>query len=277
MAKVVISGREFDIDDDALKSGLESGIVELNLENVVLRTTEEDSTFQENLKKDAQSLGIELGRKNVLKSLGIEELNGAHKSDDKTLEVLNGFVQSSVSKAMEEAKIEPNKKVQELSKDLETLRNTVKEKENAYNSLKDEFFGYKKNQKITSTLSSLIPDNVIIDKSDMLTILSNKIKVDLDESGNIFALNNDGSPIKNPTTLEPLPIDSVIKGFFDNNPTYLKPVQGGAGGGDSTSGKGGKQTIEEFQEEMKKAGHALNSPGFVNEMNSRIKAGLLDI
>jgi citrate lyase gamma subunit len=276
--KLLINGQTIEVDNETVKGALESedSSIEVKAENLVIRSSEDDEKFQNNLKQQSQAIGIEIGRKNILKSLEIEA-EGAHKSDDKALEALTGYVQSSVSKAMEDAKIEPNKKVAELTKDLDTLRNTIKEKENAFSSLQEQFTGYKKNQTINSTLSSLIPDNTVIPKSDMMTILSNKIKVDVDESGKIIALGDDGQPMKDKTTLEPLPIDNVVKGFFDNNPTYLKPVDGGAGGGDSSPGGSGKQSLEQFTERMQKEGIKLNSPEFVEKMNAEIKAGTLEV
>ena len=116
---------------------------------------------------------------------------------------------------------------------------------------------------------------VHIYSASMYTIITNKLRVDVDESGNIYALDNQGNPIKD-ELMNVKPIEQVVKGFFDQNPTYLKTPNGGAAGGDSGSG-GGKQSLDSFTEEMRKQNINPGSPEFVSEMNNRIRSGLLEI
>jgi hypothetical protein len=275
--KFNINGRELEVSDEDLTKALEEKTdFELSMDNVVIRTTEEDTKFKDNITRQSQAAGIEIGRKNVLQGIGIDTTGGLHKSDDKSIEALNGFISGQVDTKVEELKIEPDKKIQELSKDLTTAKTTIQsltgERDNALNSLGS----YKKQITIEKNLTTLLPENLSIPKGDMLTLMQTKIKFDLGENDSMFALGEDGQPMKDPTTLENLAPKSVVQSFFDNNPVYLKGAEGGAGGGDSGAG-GGKQSLEDFTEEMTKGGIQPNSAKFNQVMTERMKAGTLSV
>lgn len=277
--KININGKMIEVDNEALKSAIESEseTFELKNDDLVIRSIDEDETFKTNITNQSQAVGIEIGRKNLLKGLGIETEGGVHKDDTKALETLNNFISSKVSSELESAKIEPNKKVQELTKDIDILKqnlsNIQKEKEEVLN----QFTGYKKQQSIHNALSSSIPDNITLPKDDMLLLLSNKIKTDVNENGQVFAIGPDGQPIKNPTTLEVKPINEVVTDFFNQNKAYLKGSSGGAGGSDSSGSKGSQKNLETFIAEMREKGIAPNSPQFNNELKKQQEAGLLDL
>lgn len=272
-----INGKPVEVSNKDLQAAIEGKqeSINVNSEDFILRTLEEENSFKENTRKEGITIGSEIGRKNVLKGLGIE-VDGAHKNDDTAIDALKSWTNNQVSTALTDAKVEPNKKLQQYESDINTLKGTIQTLQSEKDNVLNEFTGYKKNQLITNTLSGLIPDNVVIDKSDMLTLLSTKIKTEVDENNNIVAIGSDGQVIKNKTTLEPLSIKSVVSDFFDNNPHYLKGVEGGTGGGDSHGGDK-KQTMDAFMSEMKEKGVTMNSEPFVKEMLERQKAGLLEL
>jgi len=273
--KLNINGKQLEINSDELKSALESEEQSFEIQSdFVLRSKEEEETYTTNLRKEGTTIGAEIGRKELLKSLGIEG-EGLHKSDEKSLDSINSFIADKVNAELEGANIEPNKKVEELSKDLETLRSSLLEKDSLMKTVSDEFLNYKKNQTITSKVSDLIPENTVIPKKSIMKLMLDDIKLDVNENNAIYGLGEDGQPLKD-EHLNLLGADKIISNYFDANPHYLKSPNGGAGGKDSGSGSS-RQSLESFTKEMTDAGHSPNSESFNQIMTNRIKSGTLDV
>jgi hypothetical protein len=106
-----INGKSFEINSEELKKALESDSPSFDVNSdLVIRTSEEEETYTSNLRKEGTTIGAEIGRKELLKSLGIEG-EGLHKSDEKALESINELISSKVNSELEGAKIEPNKRL----------------------------------------------------------------------------------------------------------------------------------------------------------------------
>lgn len=271
--KININGKEFEVSDEDLTTAIEAKEGVAIESDVVMRTQEEETTFVKNTQKDGFKTGSEIGRKEVLKGFGLEG-EGHHKSDESAIEAINSFVDSKVSTALTDAKIEPDKKVAEAIADKDKVLSNFNNLQTEFDTFKSETKIAAQNQKRISTLSSLIPSNVI-DGNIALDVMSVRLKTGFDENGNLYGVGQDGLPMKNPTTMEVLPMKDVVSSFFDNNKTLLKAASGGAGGGDSGGGSGGKQSQADFQKEMKESKIGLNSPEMIKVMNERLKAGTL--
>ena len=272
--KLNINGKEIELSDDELSKALESKQESFEVaSDLILRTTEEDNTLRENVRGEGMTAGQEIGRKGLMKGLGLEG-EGNHKTEERALEALNAFSTSAISKALEEANIEPSKQLEGFQKDMDILKEHNSTLQSSLNAVQSEFSGYKKQNTITKALSDLIPDNTILPKGDILTLMNGKIKADVDENGNVFGVGLDGLPIKN-KLLEVSPMKDLVSGFFNDNPAYLKSSSGGAAGTDSGGGSS-KQSIEEFAKEMQDKDIMTNSPEYVKEMITRQKAGTLD-
>jgi len=273
--KLNINGNEIEIaDEDITKAITEKQETFEVKSDLVIRSAEDETVFAENKRKEGIAAGAEIGRKEVIKGLGIEG-EGLHKSDASSIKAIQSFSQGLVSKALEDAKIEPNTKIAEKDKDILTLKGTIETLTTQNNDLNNNFKTFKNTQLISSSLSNEIPDNVLLPKSDTLTLMQSKIKLDVDENGNVFGIGKDGQPLKD-ANLNLLPVKDIAANFFNENNQLLKPASGGAGGGDSGGG-GGKQSIEDFSKEMKDAGHSANSPEFNRVLQERMKANTIDI
>lgn len=275
--KFNINGNEVEIKDEDLAKAIEEKkeSIDLTIEDVIIRSTTDEATFKENTEKAAQVVGMEIGRKNLLKGFGIE-VDGAHKEESKSIEAFTSHITSKVASELENAKIAPDKKVEELQKDKDQLilNNT---------SLQEQFDNFKKdsvvkdqNQKRINTLSGLIPENTLNTREDTLTIMSVKLNTGFSEEGIMFGIGEDGKPMKNTKTMEFLSMKEVVSNFFDDNQSLLKGSSGGANGGDSSGGDN-KQTFEEFVEETSKDNIAPNSTAFNTLMIERQKAGTLEV
>lgn len=268
--KLNIAGKEIEVADEVISKAIEEKQDTISIESdLVIRTATEEASFKENLKAESTNVAMEIGRKNVLKGIGIE-LNGEHKSDEKAISALTAFIDSAKASALKEAKIEPEKQVTELKNDVNTLKNTISNLQSDNTELQNKFDSYKQNTVRNTTLSGLIPDNTLNDKKTTMLIMNNQLKTGFDDNGNMYGIGADGQPMKDPTTLEVLPMEKVVANYFDNNPQLLKPSSGGAGGGDSSGGQGGKMTIEQFNKQQNEAGNPTNGP----EYNKNLQAAM---
>jgi hypothetical protein len=276
--KININGSIVEVADDAITKAIEEKTesIEIKDENLIVRSKDDFDTYTTNTRNEGQIIGAEIGRKELFKALEIDsEGTGAHKSVDKSKSLINDWQTGLVTAALTDAKIAPDKKVDELTKDLGTLRDNLKSKEGDLLTLQGSFDNYKKDQTLSTQYSSAIPDNVIMDKNDMATILRTKLRADI-QDGRTVALDTEGNVMKNATTLEPLAFKDAVTNFFTQNPQYIKSSEGGANGKDSGN-SGGKQSFEEFTKEMVDAGHKPNDEQFTAVMSERLKAGTLSV
>jgi len=276
--KLNINGTSIEVSDEEISKALEEKkeSFEVKVDDLVIKSTSDFETYTENLKQESQKTGMEIGRKEVFKGLEIEyEGTGAHKDHEKSVQLIQTWKGTQVDSALENAQIAPDKKVQELTSDLETMRNNYQNAQAEIEKTKNEFNSFKTNIEKRSVIEKSLPDNLAIPKDDMILILQSKVNIDKHESGKFVAFNADGTVMKD-DNLQPLGAESAIKPFFENNPHYLKAPAGGAGGGDS-SGASGKQTIEEFNKEMTELGHNLGSDKYTQIMTDRMKSGTLDV
>jgi hypothetical protein len=263
--KIKIGNKTFEVSKEELDGNPE----ELTLEfQGTLRTTEEETTFTENLKKEAHTAGAEKALRTKADELGLE-IDGSKRNID---DVFNAYAK----KVLEDAKIEP-------AEQLKKIKTTLEEKETALtNALskvtekENEFKSYKNQSILDKKLDSFIPDNTILPKEDIKTILKTKLKFDVDDNGNVLALDNQGNIIKDPTTANPKEANDVVSNFFKDNQSYLKPIEGGAGGSDSGS-KGNKKSLDKFIEEQQAKDIKINSPEFNEAYAKAVEAGLVEV
>jgi hypothetical protein len=274
--KLNINGKTVEVSNEELKAALEAEKESLDLTSdaLVLRSVEEEETFKDNLRKEGLATGTEIGRKEVIKALGIEG-EGLHKSDESAAKAITSWANSLVESKTADLQKEPTAKIKELTKDIELLRSNLENVNNEKTKLSQTLIETKNGYKKQSVLMSSIPDNTVLPKEDIVTILSNKINLSVDDNGNVFGVGNDGQPIKDQNA-SVIPAKDLINNFFNDNPQYLKGASGGAGGSDS-SGAGSKINFDQFTKQMQEKGVALNSEEFNKEMMSAVEAGILDV
>ncbi len=274
--KININGSIVEITDEDLSKAIEDkkDSIDITNDDIVVRSKEDFDTFTTNTRNEGKLAGTEIGRKELFEALEIDsEGTGAHKSVEKSKALITTWQTGITSTALTDANIAPDKKVKELETDLATLRTNLVTSEGQTTALQGQFDTYKKDQNLSGQYSSSIPDNVIMDKGDMATILKTKLRADI-QDGRTVALDSSGNVMKHKTTLEPLSFGEAVTNFFTDNPQYIKTTDGGAGGVDST-GANGKQSFEDFTKEMVDAGHRPNDIKFTAVMTERLKAGTL--
>ena len=274
--KLNINGKQIEVSDEDLSKALEDKTdFELKSDDLVIRSTEEENSYKENIRKEGLTAGTEIGRKNLIKELGIEG-EGLHKSDESAKTAIESWANGLVEEKTKDLNKEPTAKIKELKNDIETLKGTITslttEKETLSSQLTDTKNGYEKRQ----LLMNAIPDNTVLPKEDLLPLIDGNVNLKKTDRGEWAGIGADGQPIKDPNTLNIVPVKDVIGNFFNDNPQYLKKAEGGAGGKDS-GGDGGKQSLDSFTKEMQEKGVQINGAEFNQEMTARIKAGTLEV
>lgn len=266
--KFKVGDQEFEIKDSDLQKGLEDKVASMVLaSDVIVRTKDQDNRFVENMKKDARIEGVEIAVKKTREELGLEFTGKSIKDLTAALS----------EKAVKDAGLNPDEKVIKIGKKLsekeEALRVALERATEAEVRVKE----LNSSHKIEKALDSFIPKNTLLPIEDIKTILKSRIAIRENEEGTLEALDQNGKVIMNQTTADSLPVKEVIEGFFRDNTHYLKDVEGGAGGKDSGSGAGGKQTVEEFIKSMGEKGIAINSPEYDSELGKAITANTIEI
>lgn len=164
---------------------------------------------------------------------------------------------------LEEAKIVPDKKIEELNVDLEKLRTQLGEKDNKLGEWENKWNDSQQDNKIDSFIMQAIPEKTNISKNEILTLAKNtdfKLKFD----GEKPTIEKNGEVVKNDLR-EPVDALEYLKEFTSK--FAIKP-EGGKGGGDDTTTGGG--SYEKFVKEMKDDGKNEGSEAFTRELQKRI-------
>ena len=269
MAVIDINGVQVEIAEDELSKAVESGKLEIKT-NLVTYKPEDFETFKTNLANDEYKKGRTAGEEMTVKALkqkaGIE-IEG--KDPDKFLEVFK-------SNVLEQAKIEPSKKIEELTKDNENLRKTYGELETTFNTFKTEITQKETRAKRDSELLKVLPlEGLKVKQADALDLMKLRgFDVDYDESGKLIPLKN-GKVVKDEKLSQPIDIKTFAENALKSLDLFDKP-QGGRGESDS-DGKDKPGSFEAFTKEMKNKGVEDTSIDFKEEMQKRIMSGTLSV
>lgn len=274
--KFNINGKEVEVSDKDLTKAIEEKkeTFEVKLPDITMRTADEDAVLKTNIEDNMKSTGYEIGRKDLLKGLGIE-VEGAHKSTEKSIEAINTFTTVKITDAVKDAGIAPDKKVEELQKDKEALQATNLSWETKHKDLQNSLVVKDQNQSKLNLFAKHVPENSINNTENTVTIMNSMIPVGFTDSNVMFGIGLDGQPLKDQQQ-NLLPMDKVVSNFFDKNTSLLTKAKGGGDGGDSGGDDGGKQTLDEFVVEQQKAGNTINGAAFNAEMIEKQKAGTLE-
>lgn len=249
------------LDEGTLSKALQSETpVKIELPQLVVRTKDEEDTFIENLKTNHFTAAQEILIKNTKRDLGLD-FEG--KNINKLIEVVK-------AKALEEAKIEPDKKVQELAADKAKLQQNIQELESKFQAKEKEFIFKENERKVNDALLSSMNFETAIPTNDVLTLFKSNFQTDLE--GDKVVIKKNGEVLKNPTTLSPLSPNEVLAEFAK---PYLKTavITGGGGKKDEPGGK--LNSYEAFEKSMTDQNIKPGSAEFIQKMQEAMKSGTL--
>lgn len=244
--------------------------VDVSVEGLVVRSSADNELREATIKKEGQTIGAEIGRKEVFKSMGLDiEGTGAHKTVEKSVEFLNNHITSKV----DELGKEPDKRIIELNKDLEIMKGNYETSKQANESLSSKILNLENTTVKNTAIGSVIPnaENLIIPQKAFTTLFNSENPSDVRE-GKVVYLDASGDVRKNTESLQPLTSGEVMEEF---KPAYLKAAGGGGGGGHQVPK--GTGTIEAFEKEMSEKGVNVGSEEFNTELNKRVENKTINI
>jgi len=210
-------------------------------EGIRVLSNDELETIKDNHGKTRYDAGKIAGSEMLLKDLsekvGFEE----------TIKDGDTFVKNFKSNILEEANVEPNKKVLELESSLETLRNKLSEKDSEFESLQNSLKVEKTMLKAQSYIPEL-PESLGLKKEEAVNLLLNGIEIKDDgiyRNGDILKDN-----MEKPIELKDYISSAIDERGWAKAPTGRGGGSGATGGGTSTKPK----TMEEFESVIKEKG-----------------------
>ena len=186
------------------------------------------TSLKDDMKKagynEGKTAGVEIAIKNAREKYGLE-------FEGKTID---NFAESLKTKALNDAKIEPNKKIQDLTDSLSNLQKQyttdIESKESEITRLQSEMKG----SKIKATIQGLMPQGIkAVKPNQFATLIGMEYEFDYDENGNLVAKKN-GTILKDKLE-KPLPVADILGDFARNNGWVDKD---GRGDGDAGGGTG---------------------------------------
>lgn len=233
----------------------------LEFDKYVIKPKSDYDDLLNNIKKESSTAAVEIAIKNARNELGLD-------FQGKTMENL---LKSYAEKIEAEAKVDPNKKYDSLKSDFDKLQGNLKEWETKYTTLESTYKQKEQASTIKNTLLKEIPENTLLDKEDILALAMAKYQFGIDEDG--FAISKEGVLLKNDSNMNRITPSEFMKTFIT---PYLKPIDGGAGGKDSTGGN--KETsLELFNKKMESKGININSQKYNEEMKLAMSNGTLKL
>ncbi len=244
---------------DATKIEIPTGKF-IDTEKHVIKTTEDQEVFIKNIRDEANNAGREMLIKETRNNLGYE-------FDGKTMDNL---LKAHADKILKDAGTEPDAKIQEQAVDITKLQGVNADLQETINGLNLASTQKDSKLKNESDILSSIEGELILPKMDIMTLFLTRYEVGMEDGKQV--LKQGGAVLKNDLR-EPLTIQDIMPKFLE---PYIKPVEGGAGGGDSTGG-GKEGTLEAFVKEMETAGKPQGSEEFNLEMSKRVTDKTLSI
>lgn len=212
-----------------------SFISELDLNS--LKTTLKQEGY-----KEGKTAGSEMTIKEIKRITGLEFEGKDHETLVKKLQ----------EKVLTEAKIEPEKKVKELSTSLESLQQKYQADITAKEAELSNMKGILKNKEIDGLLMKHVPGNLNAIKPDQaLLLFKNDYKVDIDENNNLVVMK-DGKVLKDQLE-KPIPVQNVMNEYITSQ--GWTGSRGGQGGSDKGgAGSSEFKTINDLFKHMEKSG-----------------------
>lgn len=230
-------------------------------EDIKVFKKEEHEQYTARLKDDFETAG----REKLLKKL--RDDNGLEYDGVKDpANFLSNFKSKVVAEALAEAKIEPEKRIEALNKDLEDLRGKLGEKDEETKKLQDQLTQVSANYQKNEFIRGNLPTKSILEEKEMLTLINSATDIRFHDGG--FVVYENGE-IKKDDLAKPVDAGVYIKEFSSK---WSKSGKGGAGGSDKVPGK---SSLDHFNSEMEEKGFNVGSESYMKEYSQRIKDGTL--
>lgn len=190
----------------------------LDTSNLIIRTKEEEESFKSNISKDVKdkafSDAFEIQIKNMKKDLGLE-FEGKKSKD---------FIEAFKSQILDNAKVEPNKRISELETSLELANNKLSEKDSELSGLQLSY----KAEKVKLEAENYMPklsDSIGLSQKEATDFFLSKFEIKED---GIYRGNERQVDAK---TATPLGLQDVVTNFVTERGWNTVTPQGRGGDG----------------------------------------------
>lgn len=238
---------------ETLKANLTKEVKETHLTDMVDEAKK--GNLDKELYKVIKGATLEMTEKDLAKEYGISDFDG-----------INDLVSKAISKNKGQT---DDTKTQELTQKITDLQgineNLVKEKTEAVESARTEYEGKILTRDKTDLVNAIPFDFSDVEEAelDKTTTQRKQIVTSVFDSkydlvfldNKIVAQDKEGKVVKNPATLDPVPVSDVLKQIPVELGMKLKSPESGGQGGSSSSGNGAKFTdYNSFEEICAKKG-----------------------
>lgn len=252
------------IDETKLKAAIaDEKEVDLDVaDGLVVYTAPELDTFQKNKYEAGKKAGADLVISDLKKKHGVEV---AGEDPEK-------FVEGLTLKVKKEIETNPDERIKEKDKTIETHKKALKEANERADRAEQEKQQYQGDSK----LLSMLPNNRldILNNEEYLTLVKSSIQLKTVDGKEVAVRG--GQVLTDPKTLEPIAPADAIKTFFTEK-RLVKPEEesikgrGGVNSNPGGGGGGGKYAkLSELQKHLEDEG--INPNG--SEANARIQAAV---
>lgn len=228
LGKVLPQGLTVEVLTKALTSESE---VDLEIPTGRFLTADNEATLLDNHGKKKYDEGKTVGSEVMLKDLSKEAGFETAIKDSKE------FLTQFKTNILDGAKIEPNKKVEELEASLESLRGVVTEKDTTINDLQSKITGISVNSKIKEAIPELKEG---VNKDDVLTLF--KASYSIKEDG-VYK----GDTLLKDDLQNPLTVEQSMSSFLGGRDWIKKSISGNGGKGKTGGSTGSIGSYSEFQ------------------------------
>lgn len=222
----------------------------LDIPEVETFSEDELKRLKSNSYQEGKKAGVEMDVDAIKKELNIE-------SNSKTVK---GLVEAIQKKTLEDAKIEPEKKVAELTERISTLTNTVKEYETKLSEKDNEVNSVKINGELYKHIPSLGENGPALGQDDVIQLMrANGYEFKLEEGKTVAYKQGKRLEDKMAT---PLAAGDVVKGFMSEK-KLIGTTPTGRGGGDKKA-TGRPMNLSELKESFKAQGKHTQGQEFMD-------------
>lgn len=222
-------------------------------ESLTAFTDDEVDTLKENEYNRGKVSSVEIAVKDVKSKLKLE-------FQGKTIE---GLVEAAQKKAIEDAKISPDKKVQELTEKVQTLQATVTDQEQKLADKDAEVSSVKLNTELVKN----VPSGATLEPDEIIGIM--KLKgYDFQMQEGKLVVTKDGK-IMQDKVANPLPVKQVIEEFVTEKKLIVTEADPPGGRGTGGSGKPPVKwtKLSELKQHFLDQKKSLNGAEFMDAVN----------
>lgn len=231
--------------------------VEITIDDKLTTFTEDEvSTLKNNEYKSGKEKGVEMAVKEVKDEFKLE-------FQGKTVK---GLVEAAQKKAIDDAKISPDKKVTELTEKVTTLQTTVQEYETKLKEKDTEVASVK----INGELFKNVPAGTTLDPDEVIGIMKLKGYDFQMKDGKLVAIK-DGKEVQDKVA-NPVPVKDVIAEFVKEKKLGgTDPVPPGGRGGNDPKPPAKFGTLSEIKKHFTEQGKSVLGTEFAEAVSQAAK------